>query len=66
MFVEKKIKPKADFSLTLGCIPAMLRAAKNVLSERQYKELCTEVNKVDGYLEQKRIIFSYVDPMIKG
>ena len=58
MFVEKRIKPKADFSLTLGCIPAMLRAAKNVLSEKQYKELCTEVNKVDGYLDRKRIIFS--------
>ena len=37
--MEKRIKPKADFSLTLGCIPAMLRAAKNVLSEKQYKEL---------------------------
>lgn len=66
MFVEKRIKPKADFSLTLGCIPAMLRATKPVLSEKQYKELCTEVNKVDGYLERKRIIFSYVDPIIKG
>ena len=88
--MEKRIKPKADFSLTLGCIPAMLRATKPVLSERQYKELCmgnipamlratksvlserqynelcNEVNKADGYLEQKRIIFSYVDPIIKG
>ena len=64
--MEKRIKPKADFSLTLGCIPAMLRATKSVLSDRQYKELCNEVNKVDGYLEQKRIIFSYVNPMIKG
>ena len=64
--MEKRIKPKADFSLTLGCIPAMPRATKPVLSDRQYKELCNEVNKVDGYLEQKRIIFSYVNPMIKG
>ena len=64
--MEKRIKPKADFSLTLGCIPAMLRATKPVLSDRQYKELCNEVNKVDGYLEQKRIILSYVNPMIKG
>ena len=64
--MEKRIKPKADFSLTLGCIPAMLRATKPVLSDRQYKELCNEVKKVDGYLEQKRIIFSYVNPMIKG
>ena len=50
----------------LGSIPAMLRATKPVLSERQYKELCNEVNKANGYLEQKRIIFSYVDPIIKG
>ena len=64
--MEKRIKPKADFSLTLGCIPAMLRATKPVLSDRQYKELCNEVNKVVGYLEQKRIIFSYVIPLIKG
>ena len=61
-----KIKAKVDFKFCIGSIPAMLRAAKNVLSEKHYKELCTEVNKVDGYLEQKRIIFSYVDPMIKG
>jgi len=50
----------------MGNIPAMLRATKPVLSERQYKELCNEVNKANGYLEQKRIIFSYVDPIIKG
>ena len=50
----------------MGSINAMLRATKPVLSERQYKELCNEVNKADGYLEQKRIIFSYVDPIIKG
>ena len=42
----------------MGSINAMLRATKPVLSDRQYKELCNEVNKVDGYLEQKRIIFS--------
>ena len=56
-----KVKAKVDFKFCMGSIPAMLRATKPVLSERQYKELCTEVNKVDGYLEQKRIIFSYVD-----
>ena len=55
-----------DFKFCIGSIPAMLRATKPVLSERQYKELCNEVNKADGYLEQKRIIFSYVDPIIKG
>ena len=54
------------YGRSMGNIPAMLRATKPVLSDRQYKELCKEVNKVDGYLEQKRIIFSYVDPIIKG
>ena len=56
-----RIKAKVDFKFCLGSIPAMLR-----LSERQYKELCNEVNKANGYLDQKRIIFSYVDPIIKG
>ena len=67
MFVEKRIKPKADFKFDAWVVsPAMLRVTKPVLSEKQYKELCNEVNKADGYLEQKRIIFSYVDPIIKG
>lgn len=52
-----RIKAKVDFKFCLGSIPAMLRATKPVLSERQYKELCNEVNKANGYLEQKRIIF---------
>ena len=61
-----RIKATVDFKFCMGSINAMLRATKPVLSDRQYKELCNEVNKVDGYLEQKRIIFSYVNPMIKG
>lgn len=64
--ITNRIKAKVDFKFCMGSINAMLRATKSVLSERQYKELCTEVNKADGYLEQKRIIFSYVDPIIKG
>ena len=47
-----RVKAKVDFKLCMGNIPAMLRATKPVLSDRQYKELCKEVNKVDGYLEQ--------------
>ena len=35
-----RIKAKVDFKFCLGSIPAMLRATKPVLSERQYKELC--------------------------
>ena len=62
----RKAKAKADFKFEMGSIPAMLRVTKPVLSEMQYKELCNEVNKANGYLEQKRIIFSYVDPIIKG
>lgn len=38
-----KVKAKVDFKFCMGSIPAMLRATKPVLSERQYKELCTEV-----------------------
>ena len=52
-----RVKAKVDFKFCMGNIPAMLRATKPVLSEKQYKELCNEVNKADGYLEQKRIIF---------
>lgn len=48
-----RIKAKVDFKFCLGSIPAMLRATKPVLSERQYKELCNEVNKANGYLDQK-------------
>ena len=55
-----RVKAKVDFKFCMGNIPAMLRATKPVLSEKQYKELCTEVNKTDGYLEQKRIIFSWL------
>ena len=61
-----RIKAKADFKFCSGNISAMLRATKPVLSEKQYKELCDKVNKTDSYLEQKNIIFSYVDPIIKG
>ena len=61
-----RVKAKVDFKFCMGNIHAMLRATKPVLSEKLYKELCNEVNKADGYLEQKRIIFSYVDPIIKG
>ena len=61
-----RVKAKVDFKFCMGNIPAMLRATKPVLSEKQYKELCNEVNQAEGYLEQKRIIFSYVDPIIKG
>ena len=57
-----RVKAKVDFKFCMGNIPAMLRATKPVLSEKQYNE----VNQAEGYLEQKRIIFSYVDPIIKG
>ena len=32
-----------------GDIPSMLRKARTVLSDRQYRELCTAVNNADGY-----------------
>ena len=61
-----RIKAKVDLKFCLGSIPAMLRATKPVLSERLYKELCNEVNPADGKTIHNRIIFSYVDPIIKG
>ena len=61
-----RIKAKVDFKFCLGSIPAMLRATKPALSERHYKQSCNDANKANGYLDQKRIIFSYVDPIIKG
>ena len=54
-----RVKAKVDFKFCMGNIPAMLRAAKNVLSEKQYKELCTEVNKADGYLEQNQALHNW-------
>ena len=57
-----RVKAKVDFKFCMGNIPAMLRATKPVLSERQYNELCNEVNKADGYLEQKRICLLYTSP----
>ena len=38
-----RVKAKVDFKFCIGNIPAMLRATKPVLSERQYKELCNDV-----------------------
>jgi hypothetical protein len=61
----QKAKSRVDFSLSMGSVPSMLKATKPVLSDRQYKELCGRINECDSYLEQKRIIFSYVEPIIK-
>ena len=37
-----RVKAKVDFKFCMGNIPAMLRATKPVLSEKQYKELCND------------------------
>jgi hypothetical protein len=61
----QKAKSRVDFNLSMGSVPSMLKATKPVLSERQYKELCRKVDESNSYMEQKRIIFSYVEPIIK-
>ena len=61
-----RTKPKMDFSLCLGCIPAMLRVCEPVLSPQKYNEMRKKVEKEKAYTKQKKIFFDYVDPVIKG
>ena len=39
-----------------GDVPAMLKKAKSVLSDRQYRELCHAVNNAANYNEKKGLI----------
>lgn len=39
-----------------GDVPAMLKKAKSVLSDRQYRELCSSVNEATDYNEKKGLI----------
>ncbi len=39
-----------------GDVPAMLKKAKSVLSDRQYHELCHSVNNAANYNEKKGLI----------
>lgn len=39
-----------------GDVPAMLKKAKSVLSDRQYRDLCHAVNNAAGYNEKKGLI----------
>lgn len=43
-----------------GDVPSMLRKAKTVLSDRQYRELCREVNEIDDYSEKKGLIKAFI------
>lgn len=60
----QKIKPKADFWASLGCVAAMLRVCKSVLSSKKYDILEIEVNRYDSYTVKKKIMFTYVDAYI--
>ena len=46
-------------SLSIGCLIVNLFSTLGMVDKGRHR-------KADGYLEQKRIIFSYVDPIIKG
>lgn len=39
-----------------GDVPAMLKKAKSVLSDRQYRELCSSVHEAADYNEKKGLI----------
>lgn len=39
-----------------GDVPAMMKKAKSVLSDRQYRELCYAVNNAADYNEKKGLI----------
>lgn len=39
-----------------GDVPAMLKKAKSVLSDKQYRELCRSVNEAANYSEKKGLI----------
>jgi len=39
-----------------GDVPTMLKKAKTVLSDRQYRELCDAVNNATDYNEKKGLI----------
>ena len=57
-------KKKDEYVFVEGSVPAMLRNTKALLSDKQYKDLCNEVNNAEGYQRKKEIIFQYVEPII--
>ena len=58
MYTRKRYE-KASVSLS-GDIKAMLRKAKTVLSDRQYRELCSAVNEAADYNEKKGLIEAFI------
>lgn len=57
-------KKKDEYVFVEGSVPVMLRNTKALLSDKQYKDLCNEVNNAEGYQRKKEIIFQYVEPII--
>ena len=53
----RKIYEKASVSLS-GDIQNMLRKAKTVLSDRQYRELCIAVNEAADYTTKKGLMIA--------
>ncbi len=51
----RKRYEKASVTLN-GDVPSMLKRAKTVLSCKQYRELCTAVNKAADYTAKKGLI----------
>ena len=53
--MQKRKKHRNDVILC-GSVPSMLKKAKTVLSDRQYRELCHAVNDAADYNEKKGLI----------
>lgn len=53
--MQKRKKHRNDVILC-GSVPSMLKKAKSVLSDRQYRELCHTVNNAANYNEKKGLI----------
>lgn len=53
----RKRYEKASVILS-GDVPSMLKRAKTVLSCKQYRELCTVVNKASDYTTKKGLIIA--------
>ena len=56
---------RGSFQLHGETIPELLHAAKTVLSDRQYRELCAAVNETAGYANKRGLIFAAVQSRIK-
>lgn len=54
--MQKRKKFEKSKVIISGDVPTMLKKTKSVLSDRQYRELCTAVNDAADYNKKKGLI----------